>query len=401
MLKSSFNARNFSRFRDDRRGGLLVPFALLLPVLLLSAGLAVDYSRTYYLNGRLQKSADQAALAAVSALRNGVDQGAVQTLAAETFKANLGSVADAVGTPSITMAQLGEKVTATVNVQGTVDASLTKIGNFSSFTANSHASAEAQLKPAVNVTAGSLNGSGNLWGDPHFGLYGGVEYTIACDSKQWYNALSDGGIQWNARCADFTKTAWSIIYTAHKLYVGSHVIEYEALPDTPDTVNADTFPDDVAPSPNIPVGPAWPAKITIDGNVYDPSSDVSAGNYTKVLVSDGAAGISVTVQASRHATPAAFTGVPGGFYNFVSLTITTPTYTIVMAQPQGYSWDDITGTNAGMCGAVGGIWGKLLDGIPDTDPAHFILAGPNDKQSQFYWTPTCPNGVGGYAHLTE
>ena len=401
MSKSAFGAAVIDKVRNvirDCHGNLSIIFALLLPLVAFCCGMAIDYGRATFYASRLQSSADAAVLAAVTASRNGLDVGTVSALANEVFNANLGVNSGSTGAANIQVQQSGQGVTASLEVAGKVPTSITKIFDFDNLSITAASSARAQMGAIGTASVGKLNGQGYVWGDPHFGMVGATEYTIGCDSNQWYVALADGGLQWNAKCADITNTVWSIIYTAHKIFVGSHVITYEALPDTSATIDADKFDDDVVPGAiTIPNGSAWPAKITVDDVAYNPTG---SGSIVE-LVNDVANGITVTVQTSAHTIPAAFGTVSGSYHNFLSLTIKTPNYTIIMAQPQGYSWDDISVTNGGMCGDAGGIWGKLLTGTPDLDPAHFRLSGPDEKLVQFRWTPTCPAGAAGVAFLVK
>jgi hypothetical protein len=285
-------------------------------------------------------------------------------------------------------------------VRGVTPASFTKISNFQQLAVSAKAKAEAKIGPTTTITAASLNGKGRVWGDPLFSIdtgSGESVYTVMCEHNKWYNNLSDGGLQWNAKCSDVNNDqGW--VFTSHKLFVGTHVVTFDAAEALAANTGSDKFSDDVVSSPGIPTGAAWPSKITVDGAVFDPTSDIAAGITRKTLLDDPAAGIKIEVQMSLHPVPAEFASppLPPDHYNFVAIYVTTPHYSLVLSEYDGMAYDDITATNAGMCGASGGIWGKILSGATDTDGTHFEIPGPDAMQTEASWTPTC-----GGAHLVE
>jgi Flp pilus assembly protein TadG len=63
----------FKRLAEDRSGNFGIMTAILLPVLLGAAGIAIDVTSTIEQKGRIQASADAAALAAATAMANDTD----------------------------------------------------------------------------------------------------------------------------------------------------------------------------------------------------------------------------------------------------------------------------------------------------------------------------------------
>jgi len=80
------------RVLSDERGGILLTFALVFPVLLLILGSSIDYGYMYVRKTSLQASADAAALAGAKELvLANAEQSVIQALAQSTVMANLGN----------------------------------------------------------------------------------------------------------------------------------------------------------------------------------------------------------------------------------------------------------------------------------------------------------------------
>jgi Flp pilus assembly protein TadG len=103
-------------FLRDKRGQVLLIIALMMPILILAAALAVDSGNAFVTKSRLTKSVDAACLAGMKNLAQG--QSTATTIATHIFNANYGGGAP---TPTITFPtdSYGDqqvKVTATSNV---------------------------------------------------------------------------------------------------------------------------------------------------------------------------------------------------------------------------------------------------------------------------------------------
>ncbi|MEO8421480.1 MAG: pilus assembly protein TadG-related protein, partial [Hyphomicrobium sp.] len=59
------------RFAADERGNVAVLFAFMSTIILLVAGIAIDYARTVNMNSRIGGAADAATLAAGRAMLDG------------------------------------------------------------------------------------------------------------------------------------------------------------------------------------------------------------------------------------------------------------------------------------------------------------------------------------------
>ena len=75
--------------RQKEQGQILLMFAILLPILLLFVGLAVDFGFAYVTRAALSKAADSAALAGMRNLNQG--QAQATAIAQSAFDANYGS----------------------------------------------------------------------------------------------------------------------------------------------------------------------------------------------------------------------------------------------------------------------------------------------------------------------
>lgn len=394
------------RFCSNRDGGIAILFALALPLLLVMAGMAIDYSRASMYKSQMQGAVDAAALSAATALRNGVDEQTVSELAIAMVEKNRGSINGTTGKPEIVISSSGDTRSVKIKSSGRSRTMFSGLLNVGDLDVSVAAGAVAQIDPAVNVAAGNLGGGTVLWGDPHFGTYENHSmHTITCASAKWYSIISDGGFQWNAMCQDDSTThkRWADgIYTAHKVFAGSHVITYEALPITLANEALDvSHPEDLLPTMQSVDLFAWGAKITIDGVAYDPTSDVASGKYSRDLVDDSTEGVKVTVYNSHMALAPEWDPVPPDNYNFSGLVIETPHYKTVLGFLDGWAWVDTWATNAGMCGIPGGVLGKLYGGMPDTNPASFELASMDEKKPEFGWTAICGAGAGLHARLTD
>lgn len=84
--------KNLSKcFVLDRSASVAPIFGLMIMVLLITIGVAIDGSRAYYASSQVARALDAAALAAARALRNDADStdAELQTVAAKFFDANL------------------------------------------------------------------------------------------------------------------------------------------------------------------------------------------------------------------------------------------------------------------------------------------------------------------------
>jgi hypothetical protein len=84
---------HLSRFWTDRRGGIVLMYALSLPVLAFAVGFAVDFGRAAQLRTRLNSAADAAALAALTPAMMAQSNAVAQKAAVSMFNGQAGALA--------------------------------------------------------------------------------------------------------------------------------------------------------------------------------------------------------------------------------------------------------------------------------------------------------------------
>lgn len=80
------------RFAKDKNGGVIVVFSLLLTVILAIVGIAIDFSRGYQRESKLQAAVDAAALAAAQSLAAGANWREAKATGESYFQANAQSI---------------------------------------------------------------------------------------------------------------------------------------------------------------------------------------------------------------------------------------------------------------------------------------------------------------------
>src|SRR5690606_31396393 len=92
----NFSSHVLRNLLQDRKGNLSIIAAVILPVGLAAAGLAIDTSKLIASKAALQNAADAAALAAASALANkGITTTEAEALAADFVKGQMSNHIDA------------------------------------------------------------------------------------------------------------------------------------------------------------------------------------------------------------------------------------------------------------------------------------------------------------------
>ena len=114
--------RHFGRYCRDTSAVVAIIFGLVAPVLVGSAGVAVDLGRAYNVKNRLGNALDKAALAAAS---SSGDEAALQEIAQNFFDANFPDAR--LGTPYDVTLVLGEDDTISVSARATVDTTFMRV----------------------------------------------------------------------------------------------------------------------------------------------------------------------------------------------------------------------------------------------------------------------------------
>ncbi len=126
----TYQPLGIKKFGSDDRGAVAITFGVMAMALFFMTGVAVDYSRVMNVRGRLVEAADAAVLAAGKALLAGQSESAIETLALTYFRENVKNISESaeIGEPTISI----DVTTGAVNldVQATVDMTLTGLGGF-------------------------------------------------------------------------------------------------------------------------------------------------------------------------------------------------------------------------------------------------------------------------------
>lgn len=142
------------RFTSDARGNVAIMFGLSMPMFLLGAGLALDYSNIAEAHTKLLAAANSAALSAVTEAMLPQSNAAAQSVALNTFKAQIASAPGFVATPTATVTLAADPNNSTMRIV-TVSASGTINNMFAGMigmaTSNVSASANAEGAYAPNI----------------------------------------------------------------------------------------------------------------------------------------------------------------------------------------------------------------------------------------------------------
>ncbi|WP_245447120.1 TadE/TadG family type IV pilus assembly protein [Methylobacterium sp. 17Sr1-1] len=143
-------------FAQDRRGTVLVAFAIALPVLMASVGAGVEYSRLLYRKAQLQSAADAGVLAGANMLKlANADDASVASVTRQTIQAQARTPADR--TSSIT-AEIGDRRSAvSTMIEETVPSLMGKLLSLPSTTLI--VSAKAQLVGSARLCLLALDPS--------------------------------------------------------------------------------------------------------------------------------------------------------------------------------------------------------------------------------------------------
>lgn len=379
-------SRSFRNFAADKRGNFAMMFALASPLLAISMAAALDYSNTVELDQRAQSAADSAALAATSAMVRSIEAGSqltaaqAQAVATSYFNANAPQAIVTSQTSFSSNTTYANGVVSTaVTYSGTP---ATAIGGVLGSTMNvkvaSTASSSVTSKTVMPV--GTYTGTGKTAEDPVvWGAQGQYWFMDACNisHNEWYNMLSDTSFEVNANCdgANYNGSLFQAELYQFEILAANHTIYI-----TPQ-LNPENWGAQFGVSGLYINQEAWAGGITIDGTYYAPQSG------TNTYLNDTTNQITVQVVIGQP-------GVYGSSNNYV--LVTTPNYSVTIA----YDSDDVSATwnfgladikfgvtNAGACGAPGGVWGQTLSSNGnDSNFEDFKVAGATTTASQFSTT---------------
>ena len=367
-------------------------FAITAPILAFGLAAALDFSNLVSEEQRAQAAADSAALVATTAVVNSTTAGSpitaaqAEALAQQYFDANAPAavVAAQVSFSATTSVSSSNLVTTAVSFSSKPPSMLGGLaggptGNFSVA-----ATSSAQVTTTTTTPSGNLTGSGWAAEDPVIQGANGVRFMDMCDPTHvtWYNLLSDTGFEVNANC-DGTPY-WAELYQFTVL-AGAHTVSVTPVLQPvywPGYGNI-----------NLEV---WYGAVTVDGVAY--ASPTVAGATT--LLSDASNKITVKNVIGQPK-------VSGSASNYV--LITTSTYSVTIAYDSddngsynlGFADMQIAATNAGACGAPGGLWGQTLGTGSDSNAADFTVSGATATASQFSKTCATTVSTGSISRLTQ
>ena len=185
----------------DEKGSTAILYALMLTVSCGIVGLALDFSQAFSLQRKLQETADSAALAAVSSVWNSASSNSVTTTAAsaigQVYWDTATKGAKQTGSATVSTTNFNGVVTTSVEYSGSQSSSFGALFGVRAFPVNGLAVAQAESQATRTL---GLSGSGDVWGDPHIDGADMSKYIFQCPPGNWYNLLSDAGIEINVSC---------------------------------------------------------------------------------------------------------------------------------------------------------------------------------------------------------
>ncbi|RXT26730.1 pilus assembly protein TadG [Rhizobium leguminosarum] len=200
MSTSYFYNSCLRRLLDDRRGNFGMMTAIMIPVLLGAAGLAIDYSNMALSKRELQEATDSAALAAATALANEkTDEAGAKSLA-KNFVA--GQMAQVLANNSV---QGSIKDATNVNVTTTANGTKSKI-----FKVDVNTSFNLPLSPlmrvfgkttqAISATSTGENGQTDT--------QGALSMYLVLDRSGSMSFITDQKKTTPSKCDNYTKDSW-------------------------------------------------------------------------------------------------------------------------------------------------------------------------------------------------
>ncbi len=380
MKTTNCLTRAAKKFRRNSEGGVAVLFAVSIVPILGALGLAVDSANLSSASARVQQATDAASLAVASGMRNGLTAAEASAEGVRIYKSNLrGSATSA---PTISVTQNGETFTAVVKGTVGVNSIVKKIFVSTPISASATSTAQAVAGAPVTqnfVGKGNITGTGLVWDDPYYRSNTNknvvVDQYIDCTDGQWYNLLSDGGLQINGLCRDGGNSLDGKAFYKLQINVPNH----DVVLDGTYSINSNTFVKNV---------------FRVDG------MDVSMGDSTTgtgcclpwsggpnySLIAGSPSKFTIKSSTDVYAYPTSLGTKTWG------ITISNGNWTIQANIGHAGSNINVRATTAGMCGTPGGILGQIMSGVtPDLN----AVAGPKTVGPQYGWTPTCSGATGG------
>ncbi|MFV0281856.1 MAG: TadE/TadG family type IV pilus assembly protein [Rhodoblastus sp.] len=378
MTSSNWFSRASKKFLRNSEGGIALLFAVSLVPALGAMGLAIDSTNVSAATTRIQQATDAASLAIASGMRNGMSLPEATAAGAKIYKSNLGALATS--EPSITITQNGETFKAVVQGTISVPSIVKKMFASTPMSVSRASTARSVAGTPVSqnfVGKGDITGTGLEWDDPYYRANTNkaqvLDKYIDCDAGQWYNILSDGGLQINGLCENGGDSA-NNGKAFYKLQI--NVPNHDIVLDGMESVNSKKIVKNV---------------FRVDG-VDVSKGDSSAKNGCCLPWVGGPMYSVIAGSPSKFTITAASDVVAYPGQSTWGIILSNGNWNIQINIGHAGSNISVSAKTAGMCGTPGGVLGQIMSGMtPDLNK----VAGPKTVGTEYNWTPIC-TGVAGY-----
>ena len=386
--------RRAKMFFVERSGSTALFFALMLPVLLASVALAIEYSSGANFKSQLQASADSAALTAASSMANGATAAQAQATATSVFVASAPVNAPNPSSATASATLNNDIATVSLSYSGARPSAFSKLyGNNGAVSITSKA--QASIYGGSGGATTTYSGRGSLWGDPHLTSDNAAGGYFVCDTsgKTWYNALSDAGIEINFNCA-YDSYFQAVYMQSIVVIIGSHVYTTVAAAPVYDSSGVQTYTGNYLCGGKL--AGYWCGSLTVDGVYHDASASLGNTYYLGSGSSTGTSKCDLSVASSGNFL----------YQQIQDITAADESNSIQICYFNGatvyqiqINYDQyeqgsisIAATSAGQCGIPGGMLGQTVVGASDLTSGDFTVPSSTATTAQFKYQ-TCTTSV--------
>ncbi len=410
------------RFPRSQAANIGIVLAITAVPMTIGLGVGVDYVRAGAQQEALQAATDAAALASANAANSGASTPDAVSAADKIFALDFQSTSACSGSgaasqnqvqdqaqtqtastdaPIVNISMSSGTVTSTVSATSAIRTLFGGLIGPQCVTLSATSAAQASTAAALYSEAGAIWGDPQVWGDN-----GQKSVALDCDGDKtgWYDLLSDTKLEINGSCypgiilSDVIAPQYMGSLNPNQVFeyylgdttfmIGDHVVSFSTT----------TLPNTAANNPNNvfngfgSVLSVWNGAVTIDGTVYTPDL-----NTTTTYLGGAVTGQPLTATSAEVASGNCASGVStnmicaemNGDYSLLGLnapyfyTIKSGAYEVQFY----YRFDggrlNVWATKAGACGAPGGIWGKTLVGVYDSQSSDFLVPTSTSKAAEF------------------
>lgn len=346
--------------------------ALSTPVTLIAVAAVVQYADQTFVSKRMQAIVDAAAITEVKTFELTGDatqavNAAWAYLGANSGPGNFVASDFKVSTPLLRNRAISAQIDYFSN---RFSGPFTRITGAQFMTINVRASAE--VPDGESSSDGddiyTYAGAGGLFGELQPEAIDGSPQTSACSAvgSNWYEGLSDSGLQVNFNCA--RDPYWNATkLTGFTITIGGHVVELKNDGASPASA-AEGKTDSGSTAAEAP-SRRWRGALSIDGVRYEPPPGWSGylDNQINALIADP--------KSSQDSS------------DWITILYRTGPTTYRISATFGVGGEGqvyIKATNAGACGAPGGVWGQRLLGLGDPAAIDFRAPSPAYLDAPYY-----------------